>query len=109
VESRKLTTYMSERPSCPACDSDALLNSRSRGTLEDLYTVLGGDLCRCQNCEARFALFPRFTLPLGKTNQAGEIIKPTNVWLATAAIFGGIVACLLIALEVLRYFHRWPF
>ena len=100
---------MSERQSCPACDSDALLNSRSRGILEDLYSVLGGDLCRCQNCEARFALFRRFTLRLGRTNQAGEVIKTTNLWLVAAAIFGGIVVCLLVALEILRQFHRWPF
>jgi hypothetical protein len=28
---------------------------------------------------------------------------------SSRTIFGGIVACLLIALEVLCYFHRWPF
>jgi hypothetical protein len=100
---------MSERQSCPACDSDALLNSRSRGALEDLYSVLGGGLYRCQNCQARFALFRRFTLPLGRTNQAGEVIKTTNLWLVPAAIFGGIVACLMVALAILRRFHRWPF
>ena len=66
-------------------------------------------MCRCQNCQARFALFRRFTLPLGKMNQAGEVLKTTNLWMVAAAIFGGVVACLIVALEILRRFHRWPF
>jgi hypothetical protein len=57
--------------------------------------------------ELRGALRPvsPFHTAVRQTNQAGELLKPTNVWLATAAIFGAIVACLLIVLEVLRYFH----
>jgi hypothetical protein len=100
---------MSERQSCPACDCEVLLNSRSRGVLEDLYSVLGGELYRCQNCQARFALFRRVTLPLGRTNQAGEVIKTTNLWLVAAAIFGGVIVCLVVALGILRHFDRWPF
>jgi hypothetical protein len=54
-------------------------------------------------------LFRRFTLKLGRTNQAGEVIKTTNLWLVAAAILGGVVVCLLVALEILRRVHRSPF
>jgi hypothetical protein len=94
---------------CPACHSDLVLSSRSRGMLEDFYFIVGGELCRCQNCEARHAFFRRFTLPLGKTDPVMNTNDATNLWLITGAIVGGIVACLVIAILTLRRFHRWPF
>lgn len=77
--------------------------------LEELYFVLGGELCRCQNCEARHVFLGRFVLPLGKTNPVTNANDATSLWLVTLAIFGGIITCLAIALFTLSRFHRWPF
>ena len=86
-----------------------MVSARSRTALENLYFVLGGELCRCQNCESRQAYLGRFVLPLSKPTPVRDANDPRNFQLATIAIFGGIVACLVIALLTLRRFHRWPF
>src|SRR5258708_442209 len=91
---------------CPACQSDLVLNTRSRGTLQDLYIVLGGELCRCQNCEARHALLGPFALRLG---QPYGVNDETNFWLVGIAIFVGITVCLMVAFLILRKFNRLPF
>jgi hypothetical protein len=82
-----------------------MVSARSRGMLENLYFVLGGDLCRCQSCEVRHVYLGRFVLPLGNPSANDE----NSFRLATIAIFGGIIACLVIALFTLRHFRRWPF
>lgn len=91
---------------CPACHSDLVLNSRPQGTLQDLYVVLGGDLCRCQNCEARHAFVGPFVLRLGQSYPVKDV---TNFWLVAVAIFLGLGVCLAVALLILRSFHRLPF
>ncbi len=77
--------------------------------LEDVYFVLGGELCRCQSCEVRHAYFGRFTLPLGKAHPTANADDTITFHLAAIAILGGIITCLAIALLTLRHFHRWPF
>ena len=91
---------------CPACRSDLVLNSRARGVVQDLYVVLGGELCRCQNCEARHVFLGPFALRLGQTYPVQD---ETNFWLVAVAIFVGIAVCLMVAFLILRRFHRLPF
>jgi hypothetical protein len=91
---------------CPACHSDLILNSRSQGTLQDLYVVLGGDLCRCKSCEARHAFVGPFVLRL---RQSYPVNEATNFWLVGVAILFGIATSLAVALLILRRFHRLPF
>jgi hypothetical protein len=91
---------------CPTCHSDLILKSRSQGTLQDLYVVLGGELCRCRNCEARHAFVGPFVLRLG---QSYPVKDTTNFWWVGVAIFLGIAVCLAVAVLILRRFHRFPF
>ena len=91
---------------CPACQSDLLLNSRSQGTLQDLYVVLGGEIYRCRNCEARHAFVGPFVLRLG---QSYPVNDSNNFWPVAVVIFLGIATSLVVALLVLRRFHRFPF
>ena len=93
---------------CPACNSDLVLNARSRGTLQDLCVVLGGELCRCQNCEARHAFLGPFTLRLVQSYSVDNHDE-TNFRIVVSAIFGGIAVCLTVAFMILRRFHRLPF
>ena len=101
-----LVALQSSPRRCPACHSDLILNSRSQGTLQDLYVVLGGDLCRCQSCEARHAFVGPFVLRL---RQSYPVNEAANFWLVGVAIFLGSAVCLAVALVILRRFHRFPF
>ena len=97
----------SSRP-CPACNSDLVLNARSRGTLQDLCVVLGSELRRCQNCEARHAFLGPFALRLGQSYPVDNHDE-TNFRIVATAIFVGIAVCLTVAFMILRRFHSLPF
>lgn len=93
------------RRRCPACQSDRVLTTRSRGMLQEFYEVLGAELRRCHDCATRHAFLGPFTLKLGQP-QVGR--RETNYWLVTLAILCGAAFCLLVAFLVLRHFHRLP-
>jgi hypothetical protein len=93
---------------CPSCHSNLVLNARSRGTLQDLCVVLGGELRRCQNCEARHAFLGPFALRLGQSHLVGNHDE-TNFRIVAIAIFVGVAFCSTVAFMILRRFHHLPF
>jgi hypothetical protein len=93
---------------CPVCHLEFVPTAHARGRLEDICFVLGGELWRCLNCEARQVFLWGFALPVRKTNPA-EAYDGISTGLVIFAIVGGILTCLMIALYTLRRFHRWPF
>jgi hypothetical protein len=104
-----MSTPQVMKPACPTCESTALFNSRSRGMVEELYFILGGELYRCGNCEARFAHVGRRIVALQHLDGSGKKIGSSGSWVVTATIIAGLILCLLIGLAILHYFNRWPF
>ncbi len=92
---------------CPACNSDLVLHARSRGALQDLCFVLGGELCRCQNCEARHAFLGPITLRLGQSYPVDNHDE-TNFRIVATAISVGVAVCSTVAFMILRRFHHLP-
>lgn len=70
---------------------------------EQVLFVLGGSLYRCQNCEIRHARLHKWTISLGDPRE------DNMPYVVAAAIFGGLVACVAVAIWTLRHAHRWPF
>jgi len=93
---------------CPACNSDLVLHARSRGALQDLCFVLGGEFCRCQNCEVRHAFLGPFTFRLGQSYPVDNHDE-TNFRIVASAICVGIAVCSTVAFMILRRFHSLPF
>ena|SRR5271154_3919013 len=93
-------------PLCPACQTELILKSRPRGILQEVGVMIGGDLCRCQSCEARHISWGPFALRLSEPYHGNDGV---NFQLVGGAILAGIVACLTVAFVILRRFHRLPF
>jgi len=89
---------------CPKCNSPFTFPSSRRGLLEDLCFVLGGEIRRCHSCDVRHAYLGALVLEAAKTQGDNR-----GMQIVTAAIVGGTIACLVIAVWLLRRFHRWPF
>jgi succinate dehydrogenase/fumarate reductase-like Fe-S protein len=70
--------------------------------------VLGSELRRCQNCEARHAFLGPFALRLGPSYPVDNHDE-TNFRIVATAIFVGIAVCLTVAFMILRRFHSLPF
>jgi hypothetical protein len=91
---------------CPSCQSDLILSSRPRGALQEVGVIIGGNLCRCQNCEARHIFLGPFAFRLSEHYHGNDGV---NFGLVGTAIVGGITICLMVAFLILRRFHRFPF
>ena len=88
---------------CPVCKAPALIASSAYGFREELLFLLGALNYRCRNCEVRHAhLF-------GWTIRLSDPTEDNTPYLVAAAIVSGLLACIAVALWMLRRAHRWPF
>ena len=88
---------------CPRCSAPAFRPSRPHGGMEQILYILGANIFRCHACSDRNLYF--FGLEFPAREQPGGV----ELEWVVVPILGGIMTCAVIALWVLRKFHRLPF
>ena len=85
---------------CPRCGSSHLQRSRRRSLIDGIFSVMGGQLRRCQDCHARRCWFGAASLPLAKSG------APEGVRAGAFVLFTGFVGCVALVWWTIARFAK---
>lgn len=95
-----MTTAVKTSPSpqpCPRCQSIRGQRSHRRSAWERLLHSFGAEIRRCRQCRFRHASFGSMAVPLGDPEAS------LKRWTSAAAVFSGLVICIVLVLWLIRH------